>query len=33
MVNFIGRFNVVPSLPEKLESLRDCIQLVLELEP
>jgi len=25
MVNFIGRFNVVPSLPEKLESLREIV--------
>ncbi len=25
MVNFIGRFNVVPSLPEKLETLREIV--------
>lgn len=25
MINFVGRFNVVPSLPEKLESLREIV--------
>ena len=25
MVNYIGRFNVIPSLPEKLEALREIV--------